>query len=179
MPSLSRLLPSFAIALTILLASPTRAADFKEDSAKITIHAPDSWKKSKDKETEDVMKLTLQTGVPTHSDDYYVVKLGHVVNDADETLEQFKDGLIKNFPADWKHLGEGNTTAGKKKLPALHIAYSLNISEIPFRVDIYLFQRGRQFTFFQFVGTAKAYDTMYDELIKIVHDADIDTTGDK
>lgn len=179
MPSLDRLLAFLAIALAMLLPSLTRADEFKEDSSKVTIHAPDGWKKSEEKKSDDVMKLTLQTGVPRHSDDYYVAKLGHMVDDVDETIEQFKDGMIKSFPADWKHLGDDKTTAGKKKLPALHFAYSFETSGIPFRVDIYLFRRGRQFTFFEFVGTAKAWETMHDQLIKIVHDADIENTDDK
>jgi len=178
MPSLNRLLPSLTI-LAMLFASSTRADDFKEDSAKVTIHAPDGWKKTEEKKSDDVMKLTIQTGVPAHSDDYYVAKLGHIVDDVDETIDQFKDTMVKSFPADWKHLDEDKTTAGKKKLPALHVAYSFESSGIPFRVDLYLFKRGRQFTFFEFVGTAKAWETMHDQLIKIVHDADIETAGDK
>jgi hypothetical protein len=179
MPSCKRLMSSIAILLAIFIASPTRAGDFKEDNSKITIHAPDGWKKSEEKETEAVMKLTLQKGVPEKSDDYYVLKIGHVVIDEDATVEQFKDGMIKSFPADWKSLGVTKVTVGTDKLPALCISYSFLTSGIPFRMDMYLFRRGRQFTFFQFVGTEKAYDGLHDELHKIVADAEITSADSK
>jgi hypothetical protein len=164
---------SFAIVIAMLIACPTRADDFKEDNSKVTIHAPDGWKKSEEKETDEVMKLTLQKGVPEKSDGYYVLKIGHVVIDEDSTVEQFKDIMIKSFPADWKALGVTKVTVGKDKLPALCISYSFLSSAIPFRMDMYLFRRGRQFTFFQFVGTEKAFDALHDELHKIVEDAEI------
>jgi hypothetical protein len=52
-------------------------------------------------------------------------------------------------------------------------------SEIPFRMDMYLFRRGRQFTFFEFVGTEKAFDAMHDELRKITEDAEITSADGK
>jgi hypothetical protein len=124
MPSCKRLMSSMPIVLAILIAFPTRAGDFKEDSSKVTIHAPDGWKKSAEKETDEVMKLTLQKGVPEKPDGYYVLKIGHVVLDEDTTVKQFKDTMVKSFPADWKALGVTQVTVGKDKLPALCISYS-------------------------------------------------------
>jgi hypothetical protein len=170
---------SIAIVFAMAIACSALAGDFKEETSKVTIHAPDDWKKSSEKETEAVMKLTLQKGVPEKSDGYYVVKLGHVVVDEDATVEQFKDIMVKSFPADWKAIGVKKVTVGKDKLDALCVSYSFLTDAIPFRMDMYLFRRGHQFTFFEFVGTEKAYAAMHEELQKIVDDAEIAPADDK
>src|SRR5207248_3120752 len=134
--------------LAVLSGVYAQAEDFNETNSKITIHAPDGWKRSPAKETDEVMKLTLEKGVATHSDDYYVLKIGHLVSQKDDTLEGFKDGMIKGFPADWKALDVTKVTIGKQKLPALRVAYNFQAVGITFRLDLFLLRRGVQFTFF-------------------------------
>jgi hypothetical protein len=169
-----RLFAAIAFVSGFLIALPTRAGDVNEPASRVTLHVPDDWKKSDAREASDVMKLTLQKGVPTHPDDFYVLKIGHIAADTDMELDKFKGDMVKSFPAEWKALETSKATVGKQKIEALRVPYTFETSGIPFRMDLFLFRRGRQFTFLQFVGTQKAYDALNKELLKIVDDADVE-----
>ena len=62
---------------------------------------------------------------------------------------------------------------------ALRVPYNFQTDGITCRIDLFILRRGRQYTFFQFVGTQKAFDAMNKELVKIVNDADINAAGGK
>ena len=169
----------FAFVLVYLVTGAARAEDFRIDVANVTVHAPDGWNKSEDKEKPGVMKLSIEKGEASHSSSYYVLKLGHIATNEDSTVEHFREEMIKGFPADWTPMEVTKVTVGREKLPALRMPYTFEAEGIKFRLDVILFRRGRQYTFFQFVGTQKAYAALNKEILKMVDEADINPKGGK
>jgi hypothetical protein len=170
MSSLAKLVFTVGLLISVSSAFAVRAEDFKEDTSGVTLHTPEGWKKAA--VGDPVEKLSLEKGVASHSDDYCVIKLGHVVSDETSDAE-FKDHMVKDFPKDWKAEKTSKITVGKDKQEALRIPYTFTASGISFRLEVLLFKRGTHFTYFQFVCTEKAYEGMHEELDKIFNDADI------
>jgi hypothetical protein len=142
---------SLLCVLTLCAATPARAAEtYADEVSGVTIHAPEGWTKAKQATNDkDLNRVQFNFGEPKAPKTFYVFKLGHTTERDDLTVEQFAKVMAEQFPRDWKAEPTGKVMIGKQQVEALKLPYAFTANNIEWRMDLYLFKRGKAFTYFQ------------------------------
>jgi len=166
-----------ALALVIGGATTARAAEYADKVSGLTITAGDAWKQTQQAKDDATERMQLESGKPAAPDTYYVFKVGHVVEKTVDSAKAFKDEMVKMFPKEWK-MGEiTDVTVGKDKVAALKIPYTFSMEGFDWKMELYLFKRGDQFTYFQVMSLAKGWDAADKAFQDLITTAAIEPKG--
>jgi hypothetical protein len=166
----------------LALAAAARAAESHTDEVSgVTIHAPDGWKQAKQATNDkDLNRVQFNFGEPKAPKTYYVFKLGHTTERDDLSVEQFAKVMAEQFPKDWKGEPTSTVKIGKQRVEALKMPYAFTANNFDWRMDLYLFKRGKTFTYFQAMALKSGWpeaDKAFEGLLKDVDIADPKAAG--
>lgn len=117
----------------------------------------------------------FELGKASKPDDYCVLELGHtIVGDDKASLKEFLKAMATGFPKDWVAEKESDVTVGTREQVALRAPYSFKSSGIPFHLELVLFKRGNQYSYFETISTRKSFDKLSKVIREIETSADIE-----
>jgi len=157
-------------------AAGAAATVFKEPTSGITLHLPAGWKQAEISEAEKGATVAkFELGVASSPDGYCVLELGHAVaGDGSASLKDFLKATATSFPKDWVADKVSDDVAGQQKFAALRAPYRFESSKIPFHLELLIFKRGNQYSYFETISTQKAFEKLSKSLREIEASAEIE-----
>lgn len=176
-----RTLTSLLCVLALCASTRAAAVTHTDEVSGVTINAPEGWKNAKQATNDkDLNRVQFNFGQPGAPKTYYVFKLGHTTERDDLTVEQFAKVMAEQFPKDWKAEPTSKVKIGRQQVEALKMPYAFTANNIDWRMDLYLFKRGKTFTYFQVMALKVGWpdaEKAFDGLLKDVDIADPKPAG--